>query len=96
MLSILADDDAYGYLISQKLKEGGLGRVKGGTLYPLLSRLEKAGFLVSSWQEGEGGPGRKVFTITAAGRTELAEVRLRWSAFSHRAGALINPTEGTR
>ncbi|WP_244301216.1 PadR family transcriptional regulator [Leucobacter insecticola] len=67
ILSILSEGEAYGYLIAQRLEQGGLGRAKGGTLYPLLSRYESAGLLASSWREGEGGPGRKFFTITGEG-----------------------------
>lgn len=96
VLSILSEGEAYGYLIAQQLEQGGLGKVKGGTLYPLLARYESAGFLASSWREGEGGPGRKFFTITEAGTAELRTLRERWAAFSHRAGALINPQGGQR
>ncbi len=96
VLSILSEGEAYGYLIAQRLEHGGLGHVKGGTLYPLLSRYESAGFLKSSWQEGDGGPGRKFFTITDEGTIELRRLRERWATFSHRAGALINPQEGER
>ncbi|MEU1605696.1 PadR family transcriptional regulator [Micromonospora matsumotoense] len=96
VLSILSEREAYGYLIAQRLEQGGLGHVKGGTLYPLLARYEAAGLLESSWQEGDGGPGRKFFTITEAGAAELSGLRERWAAFSHRAGALINPEEAMR
>lgn len=93
VLSILSEGDTYGYLIAQRLDQGGLGHVKGGTLYPLLARYESAGLLESSWQEGDGGPGRKVFTISKAGATELTRLRERWATFSHRVGALINLQE---
>lgn len=96
VLSILSEGTAYGYLIAQRLEQGGLGQVKGGTLYPLLSRYESAGLLESSWQEGDGGPGRKYFKITEEGTTELSRLRERWATFSHRAGALIDPKDGTR
>lgn len=94
VLSILSEGEAYGYLIAQRLERGGLGRIKGGTLYPLLARYEAAGLLESSWQEGAGGPGRKFFTITADGVDELVRLRERWSAFSNRASVLIGAREG--
>lgn len=93
VLSVLSEGEAYGYLIAQRLEQGGLGRVKGGTLYPLLARYEAAGFLVASWQEGDGGPGRKFFTITSEGTKELRRLRERWATFSRHAGAIINPPE---
>ncbi|WP_120004248.1 PadR family transcriptional regulator [Nesterenkonia muleiensis] len=90
LLSIVAGEDAHGYLISQRLEEAGLGRIKGGTLYPILSRYESSGLLTASWREGEGGPGRKVFSITPKGREELHNLQERWTVFSARAGAVIN------
>lgn len=96
VLSILSEGEAYGYLIARRLEQGGLGRVKGGTLYPLLARYEAAGYLTSSWQEGNGGPGRKFFAITAEGAQELGRIRERWATFSHLAGAIIHPSEGTK
>jgi transcriptional regulator, PadR family len=96
VLSVLSEGEAYGYLIAQRLEQGGLGRVKGGTLYPLLARYEAAGYLKSSWQEGDGGPGRKFFAITAEGAQELGRLRERWAMFSHLAGAIIHPSGGTK
>ena len=40
VLQCLADGPAYGYAIIARLAEAGLGEIKGGTLYPLLARLE--------------------------------------------------------
>lgn len=58
----------HGYAVATRLASLGLGEVKGGTLYPLLGRLETEGYLSSTWQPGSGGPGRKAFEVTAAGR----------------------------
>ncbi len=79
----------YGYAIAQRLAEQGLGRIKGGTLYPVLNRLEAEGHVHASWLPGEGGPGRKAFTLTPAGRRHLAERREQWSAFTQRTHDLI-------
>lgn len=68
VLAIIAEGDTYGYAIAQRLDEAGLGRIKGGTLYPLLGRHEENGLIASRWQQGDGGPGRKVFSLTAGGR----------------------------
>lgn len=96
VLSILSEGEAYGYLIAQRLEQGGLGQVKGGTLYPLLARHESTGLLASSWQEGDGGPGRKFFRLTEKGSIELSRLRERWRTFSQRAGALIDPQDGRK
>ena len=81
VLGVLADGTAYGYLIAARLEDAGLGAIKGGTLYPLLGRLEREGLVTATWRAGEGGPGRKYFELTARGRTELAERSLLWRRF---------------
>lgn len=81
MLGVLADEPTYGYAIAARLEAAGLGVVKGGTLYPLLARLELERLVESSWSAGDGGPGRKYFTLTAHGRTELASRAHLWDQF---------------
>lgn len=81
VLGALADGPTYGYAIAQRLAEAGLGSVRGGTLYPLLTRLQSEGLLESSWHAGEGGPGRKYFRLTADGRQELASRTTQWGHF---------------
>ena len=44
-----------------------------GTIYPLLSRLQREGLLSHQWQESEQGPPRKYYTITDFGR-EVMEI----------------------
>lgn len=93
VLSIVNDEETYGYLIGQRLQEGGLGVVKGGTLYPLLTRLEQEGDITASWREGEGGPGRKYYSITATGHQRLELLRADWRVFAGHATSII---EGKR
>ncbi len=81
VLGVVADGPTYGYAIGQRLAEAGLGAVKGGTLYPLLARLEKDGLVASTWQIGDAGPGRKYFSLTPAGRGELASRSQDWDRF---------------
>ena len=72
----------YGYAIIAELAEAGLGKVKGGTLYPLLTRFETAGWLEVEWRPGEAGPGRKYFALTELGRSELSRQRTAWNSFT--------------
>jgi PadR family transcriptional regulator PadR len=81
VLGALAEGPTYGYAIAQRLEEAGLGTVRGGTLYPLLARLQAEKLVTSSWHAGHGGPGRKYFTLTAAGRAELDGRAASWSRF---------------
>lgn len=82
VLAVLDDGPTYGYAITTRLEELGLGTVKGGTLYPLLARLEESGAVTVEWRPGEGGPGRKYFTLTDAGRASLAGKAAAWTRFA--------------
>ena len=91
VLAVVAEDETYGYAVAQRLQDAGLGTIKGGTLYPVLTRLEQEGLLRSSWREGEGGPGRKYFALTAAGGSGLDERATAWRLFTDRAARVLDP-----
>jgi PadR family transcriptional regulator, regulatory protein PadR len=50
-----------------------------GTLYPLLSKLRREGLVDYEWQESGAGPPRKYYRLTAAGRSQLAELDEYWA-----------------
>ncbi len=95
VLRLLADGPTYGYAIATDLAAFGLGEVKGGTLYPLLGRLEAAGLVETQWRAGEQGPGRKYFSLTALGRRTLTERRSQWGAFTTTTTTLLDPLPPT-
>ncbi|MEX5296059.1 helix-turn-helix transcriptional regulator [Kocuria sp. CPCC 205268] len=80
VLGILADGDLYGYAILKRVSElsGGSMQWTDGMLYPLLHRLERLGYVSSSWGTSEAGRRRKHYAITAAGRTALADRQEQW------------------
>lgn len=82
VLHVVAAGPTYGYAIAQALAEGGLGQIKGGTLYPLLTRLEEAGLVEVEWRAGDGGPGRKYYSITEAGRAAHRDQIATWLDFT--------------
>lgn len=92
VLRVLADGPTYGYAIAAALEDAGFGVIKGGTLYPLLSRLEVAEHVSAQWREGDGGPGRKYFEITSSGRALLAEQAQQWREFAAHTSEFIAPT----
>jgi PadR family transcriptional regulator, regulatory protein PadR len=61
----------YGYELMQ------LTGLASGTLYPILMRFEEAGWLASSWEQSdptqEGRPRRRLYRITAVGRSAIAD-----------------------
>lgn len=82
VLRTVAPGATYGYAIASALDDAGFGDVKGGTLYPLLARFEAAGWVTTEWRAGEGGPGRKYFALTDAGRAELQRQGTQWREFT--------------
>ncbi|MDO5617839.1 PadR family transcriptional regulator [Kocuria sp.] len=82
VLQTMLPGPTYGYEITTRLADAGLGELKGGTLYPLLARLEKKGLVSVQWRAGEGGPGRKYFALTEQGCAQLAEAKAAWQDFT--------------
>ncbi len=82
VLAILNQSDSYGYAIIQKVREVSDDRLSwtDGMLYPVLHRLEDAGFVVSRWQLSETGRRRKYYRLTSAGMAELERLREQWLA----------------
>jgi DNA-binding PadR family transcriptional regulator len=80
VLGILAEADSYGYAILRRINDlsGGELDWTEGLLYPLLHRLERLGFLESSWRSVAGQRRRKYYGITDKGLAELAEQRRQW------------------
>ena len=73
ILAIILQGETYGYDILIKLDENGLGDIGEGTLYPVLTRLEKKGFISCRIGKSPLGPSRKYFSITEEGTKELNE-----------------------
>ena len=72
----LLEKDMYGYSMVKHIE--GLGyKVEENTLYPLLRRLEKNGWITSKWDLGDDRP-RKFYTITADGRAMRANLLEVW------------------
>ncbi|MBP2266976.1 PadR family transcriptional regulator PadR [Pseudarthrobacter sp. PvP004] len=81
-LHALSAGPSYGYAIISELERHGFGTIKGGTLYPLLTRYEAAGLVTTEWRAGDGGPGRKYFALTDRGRTEVKRLSADWLRFT--------------
>lgn len=89
LLALVVERDRYGYELATALHEAGLPIVKEGSIYPLLSRLERRGLLESYRTPAAGGPPRRYYRITSAGRRELEAAREVWSEVSTGVDAVI-------
>jgi PadR family transcriptional regulator PadR len=89
VLASLTDGESYGYEIARTLAGAGLGQIKGGTLYPVLNRLEEAGLLAAEFRVTERGPGRRYYRLTDEGRRTLTEQGGMWLAFDESVRAVL-------
>jgi PadR family transcriptional regulator, regulatory protein PadR len=91
VLHLLAPAEAYGYEIVSKLigESNGDLEVTDGTLYPVLYRLERAGFVAIRWETPERGVPRKYYRLTDAGRDELVRMKEEWTTFAKAMGRLL-------
>lgn len=80
VLSILSEGESYGYAIIKRVDElsGGELQWTDGMLYPVLHRLERNGYVKSSWGRSETGRRRKYYRLTDRGSQELASQRRQW------------------
>ena len=88
VLSILDGPDRHGYELAQiiEARSGGKLSFKAATLYPLLYKLEKQGWVSGRWVEKAGERRRRFYSLTAEGRRILARQRKTWKAFVHAMG----------
>lgn len=90
ILALLAEGELYGVEIVDRLGELPGLEVSGGTVYPLLSRLKKAGMVDTTWRESPVGPPRKYYQLSADGRSELQVMTASWRGLSSAIDALLN------
>ena len=85
VLHLLEPGEAYGYEIVSKLtaQTNGTLEVTDGTLYPVLYRLERAGYVAVRWETPARGVPRKYYQLTASGREELERLRKEWTTFAN-------------
>ena len=83
ILALVEHRPRHGYEISQIIEERSEGavRFRVASLYPLLYRLEKRGWILGRWVEKAGQRRRRYYRLTAAGRKVLAEQRSGWERF---------------
>ena len=80
ILSILAQQESYGYAIIQRIEtlSGGTLSWDDSTLYPVLHRLENQGLLVSSWRKADNQRRRKYYALTDKGKKALEREKRQW------------------
>ena len=86
----------HGYGMARRLEQvsENLLQMNQGTLYPGLLRLEQRGWIASKWGASENNRRAKFYSITKAGRKQLAEEQEKWERISAVMVRLLAGTEG--
>ncbi|MEY8292876.1 PadR family transcriptional regulator [Carnobacteriaceae bacterium 52-44] len=79
VLKTISRQEIYGYDLIKELQDMGFNDIKGGTVYPLLQKLEKNKLIDGKTKPSPDGPNRKYFTITEDGKNELKEFKTQWN-----------------
>ncbi len=83
ILSLIEDQPRHGYDIGSLIEQrsGGVLRFNVASLYPLLYRLEKRGWIQGRWVEKAGQRRRRYYRLTPEGKKVLAAQRSGWREF---------------
>lgn len=93
VLALLRHRESYGYELAQSLNAAGVGPIQGGTLYPVLLRLQRTGLVTAQWREGAAGPARKYYRITPVGIETLHRTAVDWDAFAGGVGVILREVQ---
>ena len=80
VLALLAEQESYGYELVGRLIDAGLAGIATGSVYPVLSRLERDRLISSRLVASPSGPARKYYRPTSAGASELHGSSAEWQA----------------
>lgn len=84
VLALLAEQPAYGYDITARLRGHGFTDTAEGTVYALLVRIEQKKLVDVEKVPSEKGPPRKVYSLNETGRAELEEFWKSWNFLAGR------------
>ncbi len=80
VLSLLTKRDFYGYELVEQISK--YINISEGTIYPLLRRFRKDGYVTNYLQESQEGPPRKYYKITKEGQVAFEELVKEWEDFT--------------
>ena len=93
ILSLLEVRQRHGYEIISLIdqRSGGTLRFRVASVYPLLYRLEKRGWIEGRWVEKAGQRRRRYYRLTARGRKILESQRAGWERFVAAIRSIVGP-----
>ncbi|MGH9674711.1 MAG: PadR family transcriptional regulator [Bryobacteraceae bacterium] len=95
ILKVAALGPIHGYAIAQRIQQisSGVLQVQQGSLYPALHRLEERGWVKAEWRRTETGREANFYSLTRAGRKQLAAEAESWSRLSGAIGVIMQTAE---
>lgn len=96
VLALLEGRARHGYELAKLVEQrsGGALELHAASLYPLLYRLERRGWVAGRWVEKPGERRRRFYKLTLTGRRALAAQRRDWRVYLAGLRAVILPEEG--
>ena len=93
LLSLLSGEAMYGYRLVKEMdrRSSGYFRLKEGTLYPALHRLERDGLVEGRWRTAPTGQNRRYYYITAEGHQKLESMLEEWQLFTKAVNLVAGP-----
>jgi len=93
ILSLLEDEQRHGYQIAKLINErsGERLRFQASSLYPVLFRMEKRGWIKGKWVEKDGTRRRRFYRLTAKGNEALVLQRDTWKEFTLAVNLVVEP-----
>ena len=87
----------HGYGIARRIEQTSGGRLtlNYGTLYPALLKLEQEGDIAAEWRQSENNRRAKFYSLTAAGRKQLAREASEWHKTADLIAAFLSPRRET-
>ena len=85
ILSVLETGELHGYEIARRIEQQTRGKLRFtlASLYPLLYRMEKRGWVRGAWQLSPTKRRRRCYRLTPAGKKKLSPLRAEWSELFH-------------
>lgn len=93
VLGLIAKEETYGYQILAELEQYGFDGLGEGTLYPVLTRLDKNGYISCRKAKSPLGPVRKYYSITEAGQVRLQTFKQEYKKITEAADGVLFPKE---
>lgn len=93
VLAIIKEKPIYGYELVQSLRSSGFTDMVGGTVYPLLQKLEKQGAIQGVEKPSPDGPNRKYYSLTKEGVARLEVFHTQWESLTKQVNHIIKKNE---